>query len=154
LVTIYELEDEAKFEQNPTNIQTPHCRQADNGDPGVAPPVRRRLPLDDKTPPVKTTHKPLPIPDRIIVGQPREEIREMVYVDNRARPQYEYIELTSDSKSSQYLDPDSSDDDGHRDCGRGGYEYCPDNPANYRTTRHQTDDLNKNSPDPSDRGIT
>ena len=79
LITIYESEDEAKFEKSPTNIQTPHRRQADNGDPGIIPPVRRRLVLDDKTPPVKTTHKPLPIPDRIIIGQPREEIREMVY---------------------------------------------------------------------------
>ena len=155
LITIYESEDEAKFEQSPTNIQTPHRRQADNGDPGFVPPVRRRLMLDDKTPPVKETRKPLSLPNRIIVGQPQEEIREVVYTDDRARPQYEYIELTtSDSESSQYLDPDSSDDDGHGDCGLGGYEYCPDNPANYRTIRHQEGDLNKNRPDPSYRGIT
>ena len=46
LITIYESEDEAKFEQSPTNIQTPHRRQADNGDPGITPPVRPRLVLD------------------------------------------------------------------------------------------------------------
>ena len=95
------------------------------------------------------------LPDRMIVGQPQREIREMAYADNRARPHYEYVELTtSDSESSQYLDPDSSDDDGHRDCGLGGYEYCPDNPANYRTTQYQEGDSNKNHPDSSDRGIT
>ena len=76
-------------------------------------------------------------------------------MDNRAQPQYEYIEpTTSDSENSQYPDLDSSDDDGHRDCGLGGYEYCPDNPINYRATQHQEDDFNRNQLDPSDRGIT
>ena len=36
LVTIYESEDEAKFE-SPINMQTPHRHQADNGDPGITP---------------------------------------------------------------------------------------------------------------------
>ena len=155
MITIYESEDEVKLEEGPTDTRTPHCRQADNRDLESVPSVRRRLMLDDQTPPVKETRRPLSLPDRMIVGQPRGEIREMAYADNRARPHYEYVELTtSDSESSQYLDPDSLDDYGHRDCGLGGYEYCPDNPANYRTTQYQEGDSNKNHPDPSDRGIT
>ena len=111
--------------------------------------------LDDQTPPVEKTRRPPPLPDRMYVGQPQREIRRAVYMDNRAQPQYEYIEpTTSDSENSQYPDLDSSDDDGHRDCGLGGYEYCPDNPTNYRATQHQEDDFNRNHLDPSDRGIT
>ena len=100
-------------------------------------------------------HRPPLLPDRIYVGQPQREIRRATYMDRRTQPQYEYIELTtSDSESSQCPGLDSSDDDGHGDCGLGGYERCPDNPSNYQATQHQEDDFNKNQQDPSDRGIT
>ena len=76
-------------------------------------------------------------------------------MDNRALPNYKYVELiATESESSQYLDLDSSDDDGHKECGLGGYKYCPDNLANCPTTRHQECNFDGNYPDPSDRGIT
>ena len=155
MITIYESEDEVKLEENLVDTHTPHRRQADNGDFELVPSVRRRLMLDDRTPPVEETRRPPPLPDQMYIGQTQREIRRAAYVVNRARPQYEYIEPTTfDSESSQCPDPDSSDDNGHRDCGLGGYEYCPDNPANYRTTQHREDDSNENHPDTSDRGIT
>ena len=111
--------------------------------------------LEDETPPLGETRKPSPQSSRMVVGQTQKEIREAVYMDDRARPHYEYIELTtSESKSSQYLDPDSSDDDGYKDCRLGGYRYCPDNPANYQITRYQEGNPDKNYPDPFNRGIT
>ena len=77
-------------------------------------------------------------------------------MDDRIRPQYDYLDITtSDSENSQHPDQDSSDDDGHRDCGLpGGYERCPDNPANYQNTRHSEGDFDKDHSDTSDRGIT
>ena len=121
-------------------------RQTSN-DKGMTPADRLLSAIGARRPPL--------LPDRIYVGQPQREIRRAAYMDSRAQPQYEYIELTtSDSESSQCPGPDSSDDDGHKDCGLGGYEHCPDNPENYRATQHQEDDFNRNHPDPSDRGIT
>jgi hypothetical protein len=150
LITIYESEDEVKLEQGPVDIRTPHRHQADLGNFGFVPPARRRLMLEDETPPSGGTRKPSFQPSRMVVGQPQNEIGEAVYMDDRARPYYEYTESSiSKSESSQYLDSDSTDDDGHGDCGLGGYKYCPDNPANCQTMRHQ-----KDNPDPSDRGIT
>ena len=63
-------------------------------------------------------------------------------------------QLRTESKSSQYLDPDSSDEDGHKECGLGGYENCLDNPANSPTTQHQEDNFDASYLDPSDKGIT
>jgi hypothetical protein len=43
-----------------------------------------------------------------------------------------------------YLASDNSyesDDNGHRDCGRGGYHACPDNPANYNMQDGEDDDI-------------
>ena len=155
MITIYESEDEAKFEQDPTDTWTPHRRQAGDGNPGFVQNARRRIMLEDETPPPDKTRKVSPQSSRIVVGQTQEEVREAVYMDDRAQPHYEYIELTtSESESLQYLDPDSLDDDGHKDCGLGGYRYCPDNPANYQTTRHQEGNSDKSYPDPSDRRIT
>ena len=58
-------------------------------------------------------------------------------MNSRTQPQYECIELTtSDSESSQCPGLDSSDDDGHKDCGLGGYGRCPDNPANYQAMQY------------------
>lgn len=114
-------------------------------------------PLDEAR---KTSPQPTLVVDnvnagRTPVGQTQEEIREAVYMDDRALPHYEYVELTAtESESSQYLDPDSSDDDGHKECGLGGYKYCPDNPANRQTTQHQEGNFDEDYPDPSDRGIT
>ena len=50
---------------------------------------------------------------------PVSTVQETIYVDDEALPYYEYIELTT-SENSQYLDPDSSDDDGHTKCRLGG----------------------------------
>lgn len=121
MITIYKSEDEAKFEQDPTDTWTPHRRQAGDGDPGFVPSARRRIMLEDETPPPDKTRKVSPQSSRIVVGQTQEEVREVVYMDDRAQPHYEYIELTTfESESLQYLDPDSLDDDGHKDCGLGG----------------------------------
>ena len=49
-------------------------------------------------------------------------VQKTVYLDSEAPPHYEYIESpTTGSESSQCLDPDSSDDDSHGECGRGDY---------------------------------
>ena len=138
------------------STHTPHRRRKDDGDCEYTTTVRRKLALDNQTPSNKKTGRPPPLPDRMYVGQPQREIRNAVYADDRKRPQYDYLDIaTSDSESSQCPDPYSSDDDGHGDCGLpGGYEHCPDNPANYRTTRHPEDDSDENHSDASDRGIT
>ena len=65
---------------------------------------------------------------------PVSTVQETIYVDGGVLPYYEYIELTAtESESSQYLDPDYSDDDGHKECGLGEYKNCLDNPANCPT---------------------
>ena len=168
LITIYESEDEAKLEEDPTDAGTgtSRRRRTNNRDPGSTPSskAKRRLMMEDKTQPLGKIRKPSAQPDwkkgntntkKILVGQTQEDIREVVYMDDRARPHYEYIELTTtESESSQYLDLDSSDDDGHKECELGGYRYCPDNPANRPTARHQEDNFDENYPDPYGRGIT
>ena len=156
LITIYESEDEVKLEENPVGAHTPHRRQTSDRDCKPTPTARRKLALDDQTPSGDKTRKPPPLPDRMYVGQPQREIRDAVYMDDRKRPQYDYLDITtSDSESSQCPDPYSSDDDGHGDCGLPrGYERCPDNPANYQTTRHPEDDSDENHSGTSDRGIT
>ena len=87
--------------------------------------------MEDETQPLGEIRKPSAQPDwmkgntntkKILVGQTQEDVREGVYMDDRKRLHYEYIELsTTESESSQHLDPDSSDDDGHKECGLGGY---------------------------------
>jgi hypothetical protein len=49
----------------------------------------------------------------------------------------------SDTREPYLASDDSydSDDDGHRDCGRGGYHACPDNPANYNMQDVEDDDI-------------
>jgi hypothetical protein len=59
---------------------------------------------------------------------------------------YEYHEeepLGSDTQEPYLASDDSyeSDDDGHRDCGRGGYHACPDNPANFHMYEEEADDI-------------
>ena len=168
LITIYESEDEVKLEESPIGARTPHRRRISDRDCESTPTVRRKLALDDQTPndggmtpagrplPSISACRPPPLPDRMYVGQPQREIRSVAYVDDRIRPQYDYLDITtSDSENSQRPDQDSSDDDGHRDCGLpGGYERCPDNPANYQNTRHPEGDFDKDHSDTSDRGIT
>lgn len=156
LITIYESEDEVKLEENQVGAHTPRRRQTDDRDREYTTTVRRKLALDNQTPSNRKTGRPPPPPERMYVGQPQTEIRNAVYADDRRRPQYDYLDIaTSDSESSQCPDPYSSDDDGHGDCGLpGGYERCPDNPANYRTTRHPEDDSDENHSGASDRGIT
>jgi hypothetical protein len=59
---------------------------------------------------------------------------------------YEYLEeepLVTDTQEP-YLNSDDSyesDDDGHRDCGRGGYHACPDNPTNYNMQEDEDDNI-------------
>ena len=156
LITIYESEDEVKLEENQVDAHTPHRRRTDDGDCEYTTTVRRKLKLDNQTPSDEKTDRPPPLPDRMYVGQPQREIRNVTYTDNRKRPQYDYLDIaTSDSDSSQCPDPYSSDDDGHGECGLpGGYEHCPDNPANYQTTRHLEDGSDESHSGASDRGIT
>ena len=168
LITIYESEDEVKLEESPIGAHTPHRRRISDRNCESTPTVRRKLALDDQTPnnggmtpvgrplPSISASRPPPLPDRMYVGQPQREIRSVAYADDRIRPQYDYLDITtSDSENSQRPDQDSSDDDGHRDCGLpGGYERCPDNPANYQNTRHSEGDFDKDHSDTSDRGIT
>ena len=156
LITIYESEDEVKLEENQVGAHTPRRWRTNSEDCEYTTTVRRRLTLNTQTPSAKKTGRPSPLPDRMNVGQPQREVRDTVYTDDRKRPQYDYLDIaTSDSESSQCPDPYSSDDDGHGDCGPpGGYERCPDNPANYRTTRHPEDDSDENHSSASDRGIT
>jgi hypothetical protein len=49
----------------------------------------------------------------------------------------------SDTQEAYLASDDSyeSDDDGHRDCGRGGYHACPDNPANFNMHEEEADDI-------------
>jgi hypothetical protein len=59
---------------------------------------------------------------------------------------YEYHEeetLGSDTQEPYLASDDSyeSDDDGHRDCRRGGYYACPDNPANFHMYEEEADDI-------------
>ena len=59
---------------------------------------------------------------------------------------YEYREEDpsgSDTREPYLASDDSyeSDDDGHRDCGRGGYHACPNNPANYNMQEDEDDDI-------------
>ena len=60
---------------------------------------------------------------------------------------YEYLEEEPSVTDTQepYLGSDESstfsDDDGHRDCGRGGYHACPDNPANYNMRDDEDEDI-------------
>jgi hypothetical protein len=59
---------------------------------------------------------------------------------------YEYLEEEPSVTDTQepYLNSDDSyesDDDGHRDCGRGGCHACPDNPANYNMQEDEDDDI-------------
>ena len=82
-------------------------------------------------------------------------VQKTVYVGSNQPPRYEYIESpTTESESSQHPDTDSSDGDGHGECGQGGYENCPDNPENRRAMHHQGDNSDGSTPDSSDRGIT
>ena len=81
--------------------------------------------------------------------------QETIYIDNGALPYYEYSEVnTTENKSPPYLGSDYSDDDGQRECGLGGYENCPDNPANHPIAQHQEDNFEENHPDPNDRWVT
>jgi hypothetical protein len=60
---------------------------------------------------------------------------------------YEYLEEEPSVTDTQepYLGSDDSsafsEDDGHRDCGRGGYHACPDNPANYKMREDEDEDI-------------
>ena len=78
-------------------------------------------------------------------------VQKTVCVGSDQPPRYKYIESPpTGSESSQRPDTDSSDDDGHGECGLGGYENCPDNPAN----RRARGDSDGSTQDSSDRGIT
>ena len=156
LITIYESEDEVKLEENQVGAHTPRRWRTSSKDCEYTTTVRRKLALDNQTSSNRKTDRPPPLPERMYVGQPQREIRNAAYADDKRRPQYDYLDIaTSDSESSQCPDPYSSDDDGHGDCGLpGGYERCPDNPANYRTTQHPEDDPDESHSGASDRGIT
>ena len=156
LITIYESEDEVKLEENQVGAHTPRRWRTNSEDCEYTTTVRRKLALDNQTSSNRKTDRPPHLPERIYVGQPQKEIRNAAYADDKRRPQYDYLDIaTSDSESSQCPDPYSSDDDGHGDCGLpGGYERCPDNPANYRTTQHPEDDSDESHSGASDRGIT
>ena len=51
-----------------------------------------------------------------IKKNPVSTVQEVIHIDDEALSSYEYVELTTtESESSQHLDPDSLDDDGHKD---------------------------------------
>jgi hypothetical protein len=60
---------------------------------------------------------------------------------------YKYLEEEPSVTNTQepYLGSDDSsafsEDDGHGDCGRGGYHACPDNPANYNMREDEDEDI-------------
>jgi hypothetical protein len=70
---------------------------------------------------------------------------------------YEYCDKPNTTATEDtdplYLGSDYSDDDGHRECGLGGYENCPDNPAR-RSKAQEDDSFEANEPDPDNTGIT
>ena len=67
----------------------------------------------------------------------------VVHIDSDALPHHEYFEEATEAVTEDYSESgesDTSDDDGHRECGLGGYKNCPDNP-----TRHSTSSEEDNS---------
>ena len=162
LITIYESDDEIKYVEDPVDTWALQQHRAGNRDPRFTSASRaeRRHMMENGMWPLNGTGKVPPQPTSAdgndnIGRAPIVQVQETIYLDNEALPYYEYIEVTAtESGSSQYLDPDSSDDDGHRECGLGGYENCPDNPANRPTMQHQEGNFDESFPDPSDRGIT
>jgi hypothetical protein len=163
LITIYKSKDENEHKEDPVDAWALQQHGAGNRDlrfTSASRAERRSMmengmwPLNgaDKKPPQAT---PADDNDNIRKTHLSYTVKETIYIDDGALPYYEYFEFTtSESESSPYLDPDSSDDDGHKECGLGGYKHCPDNPANHSTAQHQEDNFDEKYPDPSDRGIT
>ena len=162
LITINESDDGIECVEDPVDEWALQQCRAGNRDPRFtsASRAKRRQMMKDGMWPLNGANKiPLqPVPTDGNDNTERDPtiwVQKTVYVGSNQPPRYEYIESpTSGSESSQHLETDSSDDNGHAKCGRGGYENCPDNPANRRAMHHQGGDSEGSTPNPSDRGIT
>lgn len=80
----------------------------------------------------------------------------MVHINSDALPHHEYFEEATKAITEGYLgseESNTSDDDGHRECGLGGYENCPDNPARYSTSREE-DSFEDNKSESGNAGTT
>ena len=161
-ITINESDDNIVCVEDPVDDWALQQHRAGNKDPRFTSTSRAecRQMMKDGMWPLNGANK---IPPKPILMDGNENtkrdptiwVQKTVYVGSNQPPCYEYIESpTTGSESSQHPDIDSSDDDSHGECGRGGYENCPDNPANSRAMHHQGDNSDGSTPDPSDRGIT
>ena len=72
----------------------------------------------------------------------------VVYIDDDVLPNYEYFDEENNMATTEgsYLgskESNTSDDDGHKECGIGGYKNCPDNPER-RSTSGEEDSFDEN----------
>ena len=148
LITISKSDDNIECVEDPVDDWALQQHWAGNRDPrftSVSRAERRQMMKDGMWPlngAKKIPPKPIPMDGNDNTERdPTIWVQKMVYVGSDQPPRYEYIESpTTGSKISQRPDTDSSDDDGQGECGRGGYENCPDNPANHRAMNHQRGD--------------
>ena len=64
----------------------------------------------------------------------------MIHIYNDALPHYEYFDEATEAATEDYLgseESNTSNADGHRECGLGGYGDCPDNPARHSTSKEE-----------------
>ena len=148
LVTINESDDDIECVEDPIDDWALQQHLAGNRNPRFTSASRteRRQMMKDGMWPLHGANKipPTPVPMDGNDNTKRDLtiwVQKTVYVGSDQPTRYEYIESpTTGSESSQRPDTDSSDDDGHRECRRVGYENCPDNPANHRAMNHQRGD--------------
>ena len=80
----------------------------------------------------------------------------MVYIDDDVLPYHNYFHEGNSMATTEgsYLgskESNTSDDDGHRECGVGGYNNCPDNPERHsKSGVEDSFDENKSSPGNAD----
>ena len=148
LVTINKSDDDIKCVEDPVNDWALQQHRAGNRNPRFisASRAERREMMKEGMWPLNGANKipPKPVPmdgNDNTERDPTIWVQKTVYSGSDQPPRYEYIKSpTTGSESSQCPDTDSSDDDGHRECGQVGYENCPDNPANHRAMNHQRGD--------------
>ena len=71
----------------------------------------------------------------------------MIHIDDHALPHYEYFDEATEAATEDFLgskESNTSDDNGHGECGLGGYGDCLDNPARHSTSKEEDSfDINK-----------
>ena len=70
----------------------------------------------------------------------------MIHIDDDALPHYEYLDEATEAVTEDYLgseESNTSDDEGYREWGLGGYGDCLDNPARHSTSKKE-DSFDKN----------